>query len=259
MDRWVGKVAVVTGASSGIGAAVVKALASAGMVTVGLARRVERVEALRKELSPGAASRLHSLPCDVTREESILSAFATVQQLFGGVDVLINNAGVSRQSVTLLTPGNTDDLRAVLDTNVLGLVLCTREAFGSMRARTINGHIINVNSILGHKYVPFPNLNLYGASKYAVTAITETLRNDFRNANTRVKVTVEHQSGYCAYGDVTGGRSVRCRDAHVGGGRCGERHPVCPRYTAPRAGARTHHQTTGGTGLKRPTRANRVQ
>ncbi|XP_035788467.1 farnesol dehydrogenase-like isoform X2 [Anopheles albimanus] len=189
MDRWVGKVAVVTGASSGIGAAVVKALASAGMVTVGLARRVERVEALRKELSPGAASRLHSLPCDVTREESILSAFATVQQLFGGVDVLINNAGVSRQSVTLLTPGNTDDLRAVLDTNVLGLVLCTREAFGSMRARTINGHIINVNSILGHKYVPFPNLNLYGASKYAVTAITETLRNDFRNANTRVKVT----------------------------------------------------------------------
>ncbi|ETN65914.1 3-oxoacyl-[acyl-carrier-protein] reductase 1 [Anopheles darlingi] len=189
MNRWRGKVAIVTGASSGIGAAVVKALATAGMVTVGLARRVERVEALRKDLSPEAAGRLHSLPCDVTREESILSAFATVQQMFDGVDVLINNAGISRDSVTLVTPGNTDDLRAVLDTNVLGLVLCAREAFNSMRARGVDGHIINVNSILGHKYVPFPNLNLYGASKYAVTAITETLRNDFRDANTRVKVT----------------------------------------------------------------------
>uniref|UniRef100_A0A2M4BXX5 Putative dehydrogenase n=1 Tax=Anopheles marajoara TaxID=58244 RepID=A0A2M4BXX5_9DIPT len=189
MDRWRGKVAIVTGASSGIGAAVVKALASVGMVTVGLARRVERVEALRKELPPEAAARLHALPCDVTREESILSAFATVRALFDGVDVLINNAGIARRSVTLVSPGNTDDLRAVLDTNVLGLVLCTREAFSSMRARGVAGHIINVNSILGHKYVPFLNLNIYGASKYAVTAITETLRNDFRDADTRVKVT----------------------------------------------------------------------
>ncbi|XP_052860260.1 farnesol dehydrogenase-like [Anopheles cruzii] len=189
MERWIGKVAVVTGASSGIGAAVVKALAGAGMITVGLARRAERVEAMRKELPAAVATRIHALKCDVTNEASILEAFASVQRQFGGVDVLINNAGVSRQEVTLVSPGNTEDLRAVLDTNVLGLVLCTREAFNMMRSRSVDGHIVNLNSILGHKYVPFPNLNMYMASKYAVTAITETLRNDFRNENTRVKVT----------------------------------------------------------------------
>ncbi|XP_035913975.1 farnesol dehydrogenase-like [Anopheles stephensi] len=189
MDRWVGKVAIVTGASSGIGAATVQALARAGMTVVGLARRAERVEELKKSLPPDVGSRIHAFRCDVTSEESIVNAFGAVERQLGGVDVLINNAGVSKQSCTLLTPGNSDDLRTVLDTNVMGLVLCTREAFQSMKRRQIAGHIVNINSILGHKYVPFPNLNLYMASKYAVTAITETLRNDLRNEGTKVKVT----------------------------------------------------------------------
>uniref|UniRef100_A0A182SKY5 Dehydrogenase n=1 Tax=Anopheles maculatus TaxID=74869 RepID=A0A182SKY5_9DIPT len=189
MDRWVGKVAIVTGASSGIGAATVQALARAGMIVVGLARRAERVEELRKTLPPDVGRRVHAYRCDVTSEESIVNTFATIDRQLGGVHVLINNAGVSKLTCTLLTPGNAEDLRTVMDTNVMGLVLCTREAFQSMKRRQIAGHIVNINSILGHKYVPFPNLNIYMASKYAVTAITETLRNDLRNEGTKVKVT----------------------------------------------------------------------
>uniref|UniRef100_A0A182JMS0 Dehydrogenase n=1 Tax=Anopheles atroparvus TaxID=41427 RepID=A0A182JMS0_ANOAO len=189
MERWVGKVAIVTGASSGIGAAVVQRLARAGMITVGLARRVERIEALREDLPVEAGQRIQAHACDVTDEASILAAFEFVKRRFGGVDVLINNAGVAKPQVALLSPGNTQDLRTVLDTNVLGLVLCTREAYHSMRARAVAGHIVNVNSIAGHKYFAFPNLNVYGASKYAVTAITETLRNDLRNENSKMKVT----------------------------------------------------------------------
>uniref|UniRef100_A0A182NLZ9 Dehydrogenase n=1 Tax=Anopheles dirus TaxID=7168 RepID=A0A182NLZ9_9DIPT len=189
MDRWIGKVAIVTGASSGIGAAIVQALAHAGMTVAGLARRVERVEELKKKLPADAARRIYAFRCDVTSEESILDAFGAVNRQLGGVDVLINNAGVSKLTCTLLTPNNTQDLRTVMETNVMGLVLCSREAFLSMKRRQVAGHIVNINSILGHKYFAFHNLNIYGASKYAVTAITETLRNDLRNEGTKVKVT----------------------------------------------------------------------
>uniref|UniRef100_A0A182LT02 Dehydrogenase/reductase SDR family member 11 n=1 Tax=Anopheles culicifacies TaxID=139723 RepID=A0A182LT02_9DIPT len=127
MDRWQGKVAIVTGASSGIGAATVTALAKAGMITFGLARRVERVEELKNALPEEDRDRLHAVKCDVTKEEDILAAFREVEQKCGGVDVLINNAGVARSSFGVLDAGNTQALRDVIDTNLVGLALCSRE------------------------------------------------------------------------------------------------------------------------------------
>ncbi|XP_058838955.1 farnesol dehydrogenase-like [Topomyia yanbarensis] len=188
MERWQGKVAIVTGASSGIGAATAKALTVAGMVTIGLARRVDRVEALKSELPVEVASRMHSFRCDVSKEADILAAFEFVEDNFGGVDVLVNNAG-TYQKVDLLAPGNTDCLRQSLNTNVLGLALCSREAFQSMKKRSVDGHIFHINSIEGHKVPFYPGANLYPASKYAVTAITETMRNELREAGTKIKVT----------------------------------------------------------------------
>uniref|UniRef100_A0A8D8IA19 Farnesol dehydrogenase n=1 Tax=Culex pipiens TaxID=7175 RepID=A0A8D8IA19_CULPI len=189
MDRWAGKVAVVTGASSGIGAAIVKSLANAGMVVVGLARRVERVEALRDGLKDQATrKRLHAVKCDVSKEEDILKAFSWVEEKLGGVDVLVNNAGVLRDA-KLVAPGNTGDLREVIDTNVMGLVLCSREAFQSMKKRSVDGHIVHINSVVGH-YIPnLPVLSIYPASKYAVTALTETMRREFLAEGTKIKVT----------------------------------------------------------------------
>ncbi|EDS44406.1 fixR [Culex quinquefasciatus] len=189
MDRWTGKVAVVTGASSGIGAAITKSLANAGMVVVGLARRVERVEALRDDLEDGESrNRLHAVKCDVSNEEDILEAFRWVEENLGGVDVLINNAGVLPET-TLVTPGNTEILRQVMDINVMGLVLCSREAFQSMKKRSVDGHVVHINSISGHTVPNFAKLNMYSASKFAVTALTETMRREFAAEGTKVKVT----------------------------------------------------------------------
>ncbi|EAA11736.1 AGAP005503-PA [Anopheles gambiae str. PEST] len=189
MDRWTGRVAVVTGASSGIGAAVVKSLANAGMIVIGLARRVERVEELRQQLSEQAAQRLHAIRCDVTREEDIVAAFDQIEQQYGGVDVLINNAGIARGGINLFTPGNTDPLRQVLNTNVMGVVLCSREAFQSMKRRSVDGHIVQVNSVVGHTVPAFASFNIYPASKFAVTALTESMRHELRIEGTRIKVT----------------------------------------------------------------------
>ncbi|XP_065090017.1 farnesol dehydrogenase-like [Ochlerotatus camptorhynchus] len=188
MDRWEGKVAVVTGASSGIGAVIVKELAKAGMVTIGLARRVERIQQLKTQLSEEAAGRLYAMSCDVSKEDSINSTFAEIVDKFGGVDVLVNNAGVVRETALLADDG-AQPLKDILEINVLGLTLCTRKAFKSMKQRNVAGHIVHINSIAGHKVLNFPHMNMYSASKYAVTAITETMRNELREQGSKVKVT----------------------------------------------------------------------
>lgn len=194
MERWIGKVAVVTGASSGIGAAISVDLAKAGMIVVGLARRLERIEALKAQIprSPTAGV-LHSFKCDVSQEDDIKSAFSWIESYLGGVDVLINNAGIAR-TTRLIEPNNTQFIREVLDTNIFGVVLCTREAFQSMKNRNVNGHIILINSTAGHTVPPrvdgLPSLNIYPASKHAITALTEVLRQEFQTEGSSTKITV---------------------------------------------------------------------
>ncbi|XP_058834860.1 farnesol dehydrogenase-like [Topomyia yanbarensis] len=188
MNRWKGKVAVVTGASSGIGAATAKALVKAGLVVVGLARRVERVDALKGELDKEIRHRLNAIKCDISKEDDILNTFKLIEVKFGGVDVLINNAGVLRRSL-LLETGNIAQLREVIDTNVMGLVMCSQQAYTSMKNRAVDGHIVHINSILGHHLIDYPGLSIYPASKFAVTAITETMRQELRKEGTKIKVT----------------------------------------------------------------------
>lgn len=191
MERWSGKIAVVTGASSGIGAAVAVALVKAGVIVVGLARRVERIEELRSQLPANLSDALHAYKCDVSSESDILAAFAWIKQQFGGVDILVNNAGLSRSGIKLIDAGNTEKLREVLDVNVMGLVLCTREAFQSMKERQVNdGHVVLINSIVGHHVPTGMTLNMYAPSKFAVTAIAETLRQEFQAEQTKIKITV---------------------------------------------------------------------
>jgi NADP+-dependent farnesol dehydrogenase len=191
-SMWKGKIAVVTGASAGIGAAIAVELAKHGLITFGLARRAERVEALKEKLSAVDRRNLLALKCDVSDERSIIEAFSTIEKLHGGVDILINNAGVIHEGSTL-DPNNSDIMRSVIDTNVMGLVFCTREAFKSMKARKSDGHIIHINSIGGHKipvHMDYPSFGVYGASKYAVTALTEQHRQDIIREKMNVKVSV---------------------------------------------------------------------
>ncbi len=194
MERWAGKVAVVTGASSGIGAAIVVDLVKAGMIVVGLARRKNRVEALKKDIPSNATGKLYAVKCDITRDDDIVKAFGWIVFELGGIDVLVNNAGIAKL-MSLLEEGNEESLKNTLHTNLWGLVACTKKAVEIMRRKkTVGGHFININSIVGHKVISSlgqqPVSNIYPASKFAVTALTEVLRQEFNFEKMKMKVTV---------------------------------------------------------------------
>ncbi|TDG39111.1 hypothetical protein AWZ03_014467 [Drosophila navojoa] len=192
MDRWANRVAVVTGASSGIGAASAKDLVAKGMIVVALARRENRLQELKAELPADQAKRFYYRVCDVAVEQQVIETFAWIDQQLGGADVLVNNAGIVRNNTFLVDANNGDALRAVLETNVLGVSWCTREAFQSMQRRKVDdGHIVIVNSIAGHHVpiVPHISLNMYPSSKYAITAMTEVLRQEFLNKGAKTKIT----------------------------------------------------------------------
>ncbi|XP_073835623.1 farnesol dehydrogenase-like [Musca autumnalis] len=192
MERWQNKIAVVTGASAGIGAATCKALVEKGMIVVGLARRVEKMENQTRPLIAGEFQKnFHTHKCDVCDEESVKTAFAWIEEKFGGVDVLINNAGMVKIG-SMVDPNNSDLIKNTLNTNVLGAVWCMREAFLSMKKRNFDGHIVIINSVVGH-VVPAStqgyDLNIYPPSKHAVTAMTEVLRQEFLSKETKIKIT----------------------------------------------------------------------
>lgn len=95
MERWNGRVAAVTGASSGIGASICQELVKAGMIVCGLTRRKDKVEQLRLSLF-GAEGQLNAVECDITNEQSVKQAYTWIEKTYGGIDLLINNAGVVR-------------------------------------------------------------------------------------------------------------------------------------------------------------------
>lgn len=191
MDRWLNKTAVVTGASSGIGYACVVDLVKAGMNVAALARREDRLNDLKNSLPDELKAKVYAVKCDVSNEADVIRAFKWIEDNVGRVNILINNAGIFRYS-ELTKKDNTSDMKAVIDTNVMGVAYCTREAFQQMVKDNIDGHVVIVNSISGHiiPYIPGSSLNMYAASKHAVTAMTETYRQEFSTAGTNVKVTV---------------------------------------------------------------------
>lgn len=124
----------------------------------------------------------------MAKEEDILKGFQWIKDNLGPVHILVNNAATSR--TTTLMDGNTEFWKEVFDTNVLGLCIATREAVRDMRANNVSGHIIHINSGSGHRVVPIPNVNIYPASKHAVTALTETLRQELNSNQSKIKITV---------------------------------------------------------------------
>ncbi|EDW62971.1 farnesol dehydrogenase [Drosophila virilis] len=191
MDRWLNRVAVVTGASSGIGEACCKDLVAKGMIVVGLARRENQLQLLKANMDADQAKRFHYRKCDVSVEQQVIDTFAWIDKQLGGADVLVNSAGIMLHT-EILNSQSSADLRSILDINVLGVAWCTREAFLSMQRRKVNdGHVVIVNSIAGHSVpvVPQMSFNMYAPSKYAITALTEVLRQEFLNKGTQTKIT----------------------------------------------------------------------
>ena len=179
MERWKGRVALVTGASSGIGKEVAERLLDAGMKVVVTARRQERLGALVKGRE-GLA-----IACDFRDTDAIEALFAEVRETWGGVDVLVNSAGLGRDAP--LTSGATEHWREMLEVNVLALCVCTREALSDMRRRGDDGHVIHISSMAGHR-VP-PNSGVYSATKFAVRSLTEGLRQELRAVGSQCRVT----------------------------------------------------------------------
>jgi NAD(P)-dependent dehydrogenase (short-subunit alcohol dehydrogenase family) len=161
------KIALVTGAGSGIGKAIALRFAQSDYSVVLAGRRAEALEAVAKE----GGSFCVPVVADVTKRDSVEALFSRVQSEFGRLDVLFNNAGVSAPPVPL------EDLdfnrwQAVIDTNLTGVFLCTQAAFRLMKSQTPRGgRIINNGSISAS--VPRPRMIAYTASKHAVTGLTK--------------------------------------------------------------------------------------
>jgi NAD(P)-dependent dehydrogenase (short-subunit alcohol dehydrogenase family) len=171
------KVAVVTGAGSGIGKAVALALAGEGYAVVLAGRRAEILERAALEAN-SKDSRVLAVRTDVTDPKSVQALFDRTIDAFGRIDLLFNNAGVGAPGVPLdeLT---VDQWRSVVDTNLTGAFLCTQQAFRLMKSQTPKGgRIINNGSISAH--VPRPQSAPYTATKHAITGLTRSTSLDGR-------------------------------------------------------------------------------
>ncbi|XP_018786142.1 PREDICTED: farnesol dehydrogenase-like [Bactrocera latifrons] len=190
MERWENRVAVVTGASSGMGAAIAKYLANNKLVTVNLDINKEGHMTVIAEVNAVVRKRMHFIKCNVRKEDEINAAFREIEKNYGPIAVLVNNAGVVGDSF-LLSENNSKEMLKVLETNLLAAVYCTREAFRSMKANDIGGHVFMIGSVCGHKVPIVPNnpLNLYPPTKFAIKALTEMYRQEFFGQNTKIKVT----------------------------------------------------------------------
>ena len=163
------KIAVVTGAGSGIGKAVALAFGRDGYGVVLAGRRAEAIDAVAKEIGGNALA----VATDVTDPKSVANLFAAAKAKFGRVDVLFNNAGTGAPGTILLEDLSIEVWRSVVDTNLSGVFYCIQEAFRTMKAQTPQGgRIINNGSISAH--APRPNSAPYTATKHAVTGLTRS-------------------------------------------------------------------------------------
>ena len=170
------KVAIVTGAGSGIGKAVALALLKEGYSVALAGRRADRLdEAVRES---GAGPRALAVPTDITDPEAVRSLFARTKETFGRLDLLFNNAGVGTPPIPI------EDLdirmwKTVVDTNLTGAVLCAQQAIKLMKAQDPRGgRIINNGSISA--YAPRPNSVPYTSTKHAILGLTKSLSLDCR-------------------------------------------------------------------------------
>jgi len=172
-----GKVAVVTGASSGLGESFSRCLAARGAVVVAAARRLERLEALVRE--GGAA---HAVALDVTDPASVEAAMRRAEELAGPIDILVNNAGVADTKASLEVTES--DWRRVLDTNLDGAWRMAQAAAKSMVAAKRGGSIVNIASILGLRQAT--HLLAYAAAKAALVQVTKSLALEWARHGIRV-------------------------------------------------------------------------
>jgi 3-hydroxy acid dehydrogenase / malonic semialdehyde reductase len=201
---------LITGASSGFGAAAARRFAARGDRVIAAARRTERLSSLADELGPGVLLPLH---LDVRNRAAVERVTASLPPAFAEVDILVNNAGLALG----LEPAHEADLdqwEQMIETNCTGLVAMTRALLPQMVARG-SGHIVNLGSIAGT--YPYPGGNVYGATKAFVHQFSLNLRSDLHGTGIRVTCVEPGLSGGTEFSDVRfGGDSERAAAVYAG-------------------------------------------
>lgn len=182
MPELAGKVALVTGASSGIGAATAKALAREGVRVGLLARRAERLDAVAEAIRQTGG---HALVCpaDVTDAAAVDEAVQRLLGAWGRIDLLVNNAG--RGMAAPFQTTTVEELRALLEVNLISVFTATRAVLPGM-LKAGSGHVINVSSIVGRRGIPYRSA--YSATKFALVGLTESLRVELKRTGIHVSL-----------------------------------------------------------------------
>lgn len=174
------KTALITGASSGFGAACAHAFAKLGWRLILTARRSQVLAQLQAELAP--LTPVHVITLDVRDRSAVAAAFASLPTEFAEVDLLVNNAGLAL-GLEPAHQASLEDWETMVDTNIKGVMYCTRAILPGMVARN-RGHVINIGSVAGSW--PYPGGNVYGASKAFVQQFSRNLRADLLGTAVRV-------------------------------------------------------------------------
>ncbi|MFG1668617.1 SDR family oxidoreductase [Streptomyces sp. Y7] len=183
-ENLTGRTAVVTGAASGIGEAVAVLLAERGARVALLARREQRLEEVAAKITAGGGSAL-AVVADVTDDASVAAAVERIHEAYGAVDLVVNNAGVMLGNP--VEAGRLDEWQRMIDTNVTGVLRVVRAFTGDLVAAAGEGRtadLVNISSVGAH--LAFPNYAVYGATKAAVTHLSQCLRTEFGPRDVRV-------------------------------------------------------------------------
>jgi NAD(P)-dependent dehydrogenase (short-subunit alcohol dehydrogenase family) len=175
------KTAIVTGGTKGIGRAIAEALTRAGAAVCVSARSQDEIDETVERLNQAGAARAIGFACDVRDHPQVKTLIAHTAKELGGLDILINNAGIG--IFATIEETSPEDFRAVLETNLFGVFYCCHEAIPRMKQRG-GGYIINISSLAGAN--AHPRMAAYNASKFGLNGFSEALMQDVRHDNIKV-------------------------------------------------------------------------
>lgn len=182
MQSAIKKIALITGATSGIGYATTRLFAKKGFNLIITGRRADRLKDIKHRLEDKYGIKIMTLCFDIRDKTAVFQAWDSLTEEWKNVDVLVNNAGLAK-GVEPVDQGNTEYWETMIDTNIKGLLYITR-LVSPVMVNNKSGHIVNVCSTAGHDV--YPNGNVYVATKFAVKALTRTIRLDLYKHNIRV-------------------------------------------------------------------------
>jgi serine 3-dehydrogenase len=176
------KIVLITGASAGIGKACAESFAKEGASLILTARRIAKLNKISASLKKKYGIKVFTTQLDVRDKDAVKSMVSSLPGEWKKIDILINNAGLAR-GLTDIDEGSYDDWDEMIDTNIKGLLYVSREIIPLMVKRK-KGHVINIGSIAGHQV--YPKGNVYNATKFAVNALSKTMRLDLYQKDVRV-------------------------------------------------------------------------